>query len=118
MTDIPANTPRPMGSTCSFCPGTANADDADGETRSAAAEAAWGVAPPAAAVDTAEAGIIVTPLAEAAAPTPLPPRALEVAAALTAEAAALPPEAAEVDAEVAAVADADAAEVLSVAVED
>jgi len=43
MTDMPANTPRPIGRTWIFCPGTANADE-DAEAFSCAAVAA-GTAP-------------------------------------------------------------------------
>jgi len=74
MTEIPANTPKPMGKTCSVCPGTAKAADAD-------AEGAWLSAAEAAAATgevvevppwTAEAGIMVTDPDTAASPPPLP----------------------------------------------
>lgn len=85
MTEIPANTPRPMGRTDSFFPGSTNAAAAVLEADAAAAEAAVadGLVP-AAALLPEEAGTDDTPFAVA----PEPPVAGADAAPLVAAAAA------------------------------
>jgi len=95
MTEIPANTPKPIGKTCSVCPGTAKAAEAEAEAAwlSAAEVAVLAEVPP----WTAEAGIVVTESGDTAAPPP-----------------PLPLEPADADEVAPAEADADAAESVAV----
>lgn len=90
ITEIPANTPSPIGNTWIFCPGTAKAADADAEGACSAAEAAAGVAPLPAEVFTSVAGTDETGLADIAPPLPLESEdAEDVAPAAPAESVAV-----------------------------